>query len=149
MGFKQGFQQLEELDLSANHIQGPLPGEIGSLKSLCLLNIRQNRLSQIPPEISKLTRLLDLNLSMNQIAAVPVELASLTQLNTLDLSDNVLEMLPEEIGRQAAVLAGSERTAKPLQQLKQRLAADLQLMPGCRLGCWTYAITGCRRCRRS
>ena len=104
MAAKQGFKFLEELDLSANKLHGPLPSEISALQNLRIFKARQNKLTVLPPEISELSRLLELHLGLNQISAVPAEMASMSQLDTLDLSDNVLEILPAELGRCALIL---------------------------------------------
>ncbi|KAG2686051.1 hypothetical protein I3760_10G157800 [Carya illinoinensis] len=81
------------LDLSCNNFEGPIPGEIGQLKSLYLLNMSQNSfMGRIPPSLGKLSHLESLDLSSNKLTGeIPVQLADgLTFLSVLNLSFNQL-----------------------------------------------------------
>ncbi|KAK3227695.1 hypothetical protein Dsin_007557 [Dipteronia sinensis] len=80
------------IDLSSNNFQGPIPEEIGLLKSLYVLNLSHNALTgSIPFTIGKLGQLESLDLSMNNLSgAIPTQLASLNFLSFLNLSYNHL-----------------------------------------------------------
>ncbi|KAK2656177.1 hypothetical protein Ddye_009229 [Dipteronia dyeriana] len=78
------------IDLSNNHFQGPIPGEMGNFKSLYLLNLSHNALTgPIPSTIGDLRQLESLDLSMNNLSGViPAQLAKLNFLSFLNLSYN-------------------------------------------------------------
>ncbi|KAK4582394.1 hypothetical protein RGQ29_025535 [Quercus rubra] len=81
------------LDVSCNNLNGPIPEEIGELKSLRLLNFSHNALTgHIPPSLGNLTQLESLDLSSNNLTGeIPVQLADgLTFLSFLNLSFNQL-----------------------------------------------------------
>jgi Leucine-rich repeat (LRR) protein len=113
------FQNLVELDLSANQFQGPLPRsvgqltkleslnltgnffsgvvpiEIGNLTKLTLLSLAANRFSgQLPDEIGNLAELLELLLSRNDFPGpIPVSFRKLKNLQKLGASENALLLL--------------------------------------------------------
>lgn len=68
-------------------------------KHLRVLNISNNRLTEIPRAISQLQSLRELNLSLNYISALPDELFQLTQLSVLDVSSNKLLSIPSHVSR--------------------------------------------------
>ncbi|XP_031280253.1 receptor-like protein 19 [Pistacia vera] len=78
------------IDLSNNNFEGPMPEEIGLLKSLHLLNLSHNALtSPIPSSIGNLLQLESLDLSANQLnGVIPIQLASLSFISVLNLSNN-------------------------------------------------------------
>jgi Leucine-rich repeat (LRR) protein len=81
------------LDISCNNFYGPIPGEIGDLKSLYTLNLSHNAFTcQIPPSIGKLSNLESLDLSSNKLMGeIPFQLADgLIFLSALNLSFNQL-----------------------------------------------------------
>ncbi|KAL5740354.1 hypothetical protein ACOSQ2_029534 [Xanthoceras sorbifolium] len=80
------------IDLSCNNFQGPIPEEIGLLKSLHVLNFSHNALiGSIPSSIGNLQQLESLDLSMNSISGeIPAQLAGLNFLSVLNLSYNHL-----------------------------------------------------------
>lgn len=90
-----------ELDLSYNHLTGPLPQDIDDPVALCEINFSHNVLTgSIPIEFKSLLRLRKLNLSHNALAGeIPPEITALVKLSVLKLSYNKLEgSLPLEIG---------------------------------------------------
>lgn len=85
------------LDLSKKGITD-LPGEIGQLTNLSVLQLHGNRLSTLSPEIGRLTSLQVLDLSNNRLRELPMEIGRLTRLRKLFLWANDLEELPKSIG---------------------------------------------------
>ncbi|KAL4558485.1 hypothetical protein LXL04_036686 [Taraxacum kok-saghyz] len=87
--------RLLHLKLSVNNLNGTIPSQFWSLKSLEYLDLSQNWLTGPIPQSSDsiiyLTQLLHLNLSGNIInGTIPSQLWSLTNLEYLDLSQNLL-----------------------------------------------------------
>ncbi|KAM3737772.1 hypothetical protein ACB098_09G081600 [Castanea mollissima] len=80
------------IDISNNSLYGPIPEEIGKLKSLIVLNFSHNALTgHIPPSMGNLTMLESLDLSSNKLTGeIPVQLTDLTFLEVLNLSFNQL-----------------------------------------------------------
>jgi hypothetical protein len=81
------------LDFSCNNFDGSIPGEIGELKSLYILNLSHNAFTgQIPPSLGKLSKLESLDLSSNELTGeIPFQLADgLIFLSVLNLSFNQL-----------------------------------------------------------
>jgi Leucine-rich repeat (LRR) protein len=94
---------LEILDLSRNTISGIIPSEVAGLKSLKLyLNLSSNHLhGPLPLELSKMDMVLAIDLSSNNLSgSIPPQLGSCIALEHLNLSGNVLEgLLPATIGQ--------------------------------------------------
>ncbi|KAM4078951.1 hypothetical protein ACJW30_09G078800 [Castanea mollissima] len=81
------------IDLSCNNLEGPIPEEIGVLKSLYSLNLSHNAFTgRIPPSLGNLSKLESLDLSSNELSGeIPMQLANnLTFLSVLNLSFNQL-----------------------------------------------------------
>ncbi|KAJ0878649.1 putative leucine-rich repeat-containing, plant-type, leucine-rich repeat domain superfamily [Helianthus annuus] len=81
------------IDISSNHFSGEIPGTIGQLKALYLLNISHNEFTgSIPPSIRNLSHLESLDMSSNRITGdIPSVLTSLPFLSSFNLSYNHLE----------------------------------------------------------
>ncbi|KAL7592341.1 hypothetical protein Lser_V15G33291 [Lactuca serriola] len=94
---------LEILDLSYNQISGLIPNDFARLNSLKLyLNISHNHLNgPLPPELSKMDMVLAMDLSSNNFSGeIPSQLGSCIALEHLNLSGNALEgPLPDSIGK--------------------------------------------------
>uniref|UniRef100_A0ACD5XSB2 Uncharacterized protein n=1 Tax=Avena sativa TaxID=4498 RepID=A0ACD5XSB2_AVESA len=87
-------QNLEILDLSYNGLQGEMPAHVAAMSSLKLyLNISNNHLEgPLPLELSKMDMVLALDLSSNKLAgAIPSQLGACVALEYLNLSDNELQ----------------------------------------------------------
>uniref|UniRef100_A0A2N9HMQ2 Leucine-rich repeat-containing N-terminal plant-type domain-containing protein n=1 Tax=Fagus sylvatica TaxID=28930 RepID=A0A2N9HMQ2_FAGSY len=81
------------IDVSYNNFDGPIPEELGELKSLVGLNLSHNALTgRIPPSLGNLAQLESLDLSSNMlIGEIPMQLADgLIFLAVLNLSFNQL-----------------------------------------------------------
>ncbi|XP_011622037.1 DNA damage-repair/toleration protein DRT100 [Amborella trichopoda] len=81
------------IDLSLNHLSGPIPMEIGILKGLIVLNISNNHLNgTIPDSFAKLSQIEVLDLSHNMLKGrIPSDLGSLTFLSQFSVAFNDLE----------------------------------------------------------
>jgi len=77
---------------SNNHLTGPIPPEIGNLRSVQVINLFNNKLTgNIPAEMGNLTELRWLSLHYNQLTGeIPAQLGSLTKLQGLWLGGNHL-----------------------------------------------------------
>ena len=87
--------------LPANNLSGPIPTEIGQLRSLINLLLPQNQLTgSIPTELRQLTALFSLELNANRLSGtIPAEIGELTRLSRLNLARNDLSgEMPEELG---------------------------------------------------
>ncbi|KAJ3283632.1 hypothetical protein HDU79_008892 [Rhizoclosmatium sp. JEL0117] len=97
-----GRLSVNELKLGWKGIKGSLPRALGSLKSLTILTLHENKLSgPIPLEICSLVNLSILHLQGNKLSgAIPSEIGNLTQLTQLCLQSNKLTGgIPREIGK--------------------------------------------------
>ena len=76
-----------------------LPAEIGDLRELRLLNVRNNQLVGLPTSVQRLTKLERLYLFENKLTELPAEIGDLRELRTLSVRDNHLIDLPTSIKR--------------------------------------------------
>ncbi|KAK8595760.1 hypothetical protein V6N12_064270 [Hibiscus sabdariffa] len=94
---------LEILDLSHNKLSGMIPGEVAGLRSLKLyLNLSSNHLhGPLPLELSKMDMVLAIDLSSNNLSGtMPSQLGNCIALEHLNLSSNSLEgELPGSVGQ--------------------------------------------------
>ena len=88
------------LRLTANHLRGRIPREIGGLANLERLDLYSNGLTgPIPVELGNLTKLTRLRLRGNQLTGTIAQLANLANLGSLDLRSNRLTgRIPPELG---------------------------------------------------
>lgn len=89
------------LALSNNNLNGTIPPELGSLKSLKFLRLSNNQLSNIiPGQLGELTRLEELRLSNNNLRGhIPPQLGRLANLRNLNFNGNQLSgRLPPQFG---------------------------------------------------
>ena len=90
------------LGLAENGLRGPLPPEIGELRSLRELRIFNTEITgPLPPEIGQIENLRILYLGRSQLTGpLPPEILQLRNLRSLDLGSNRLTgSIPSEIGR--------------------------------------------------
>ncbi|GAV78373.1 LRR_1 domain-containing protein/LRRNT_2 domain-containing protein/LRR_4 domain-containing protein/LRR_6 domain-containing protein/LRR_8 domain-containing protein, partial [Cephalotus follicularis] len=83
---------LVAIDLSSNRFEGEIPGDIGNMKALRLLNLSNNVLiGHIPSSFENLTQLEALDLSQNNLSGeIPQQLSQLSFLSFLNVSQNNL-----------------------------------------------------------
>ncbi|XP_054776210.1 protein STRUBBELIG-RECEPTOR FAMILY 3-like isoform X2 [Prosopis cineraria] len=99
LGSNLNFPSIIEIDLSNNHIGGPIPSTLPpTLRNLSLSGNQLN--GSIPDALSSLTQLLDLSLSNNLLdGQIPDVFQQLTVLINIDLSANNLSgQLPPSMG---------------------------------------------------
>ncbi|CAI5723925.1 hypothetical protein KXD40_001091 [Peronospora effusa] len=100
-------RSLKRMDLSCNDLTGAIPRQIGACKSLQELNLYQNALSgTLPKELGKLQSLRTLQLQHNNLCgALPEALCELTQLSKVSLRGNCLTgRIPKDIGRMQSLV---------------------------------------------
>lgn len=76
-----------------------IPGAIGSLHNLRILNLCNNRLTSVPSELGHLKKLNTLHLGLNQLRALPSTIDELTELRNIGLSDNRFTSVPACLSR--------------------------------------------------
>ena len=107
--------RVETLDASNNALTA-LPASLVMLTALKLLNVNDNKLSELPEWIGDLRAMEEFFANDNELTALPASLAKLTALKKLEARDNKLSELPEWIGELRALEsldAGNALTALP------------------------------------
>uniref|UniRef100_A0A914HYP4 Disease resistance R13L4/SHOC-2-like LRR domain-containing protein n=1 Tax=Globodera rostochiensis TaxID=31243 RepID=A0A914HYP4_GLORO len=95
-------ESLETLWLRYNKIKS-VSAEIRRLRRLKMMDLRENKITELPATIAELQCLSILLLSSNQLKRIPDEIGQCVQLTQLDLQHNELESLPESIGSLVAL----------------------------------------------
>ncbi|KAK3158542.1 hypothetical protein QOZ80_2AG0138530 [Eleusine coracana subsp. coracana] len=96
-----------ELHLSHNLLEGPVPFEIGNLKSVSILHAESNRLSgELPSTLGECQLLQNLHLQNNFLrGTLPQLLSRLKNLEILDISNNNFSgQIPKFLGNMSALL---------------------------------------------
>ncbi|KAJ7981874.1 LRR receptor-like kinase [Quillaja saponaria] len=85
-----GLAYLQNIDLTRNYLNGPIPREWGSMNHLVNISFLGNRISgSIPKELANITTLKSLSIEDNQLSGnLPLELGTLPQLERMFLSSN-------------------------------------------------------------
>jgi hypothetical protein len=91
-----GLTSCKVLLLNDNDLRN-LPEEIGAMKALQKLEVRNNRLEALPASIGTLTNLTEIDLRNNEITTLPTEIGKLDKVWKLQLWGNRLETLPASI----------------------------------------------------
>uniref|UniRef100_A0A8C5REB6 Leucine-rich repeat-containing protein 40 n=1 Tax=Laticauda laticaudata TaxID=8630 RepID=A0A8C5REB6_LATLA len=88
---------LKELHIGENQIEVLRAEQLKYLNSLCVLELRDNKLKSLPDEITLLQGLERLDLSNNDISNLPCKLGNLSQLKFLALEGNPLRAIRRDI----------------------------------------------------
>ena len=97
-----GLEELYELNLTHNHLQGAIPTQLGQLDKLVELSLHGNDFTgSIPTSLGNLDELVDLDLGHNQLTgSIPTSLGNLDDLEELHLSYNRLSgSIPASLGK--------------------------------------------------
>ncbi|XP_066481083.1 leucine-rich repeat-containing protein 40 isoform X1 [Tiliqua scincoides] len=88
---------LKELHIGENQIEALSAEHLKHLNSLCVLELRDNKLKSLPDEITLLQRLERLDLSNNDLRSLPYKLGNLSQLKFLALEGNPLRTIRRDV----------------------------------------------------
>ncbi|XP_053104552.1 leucine-rich repeat-containing protein 40 isoform X2 [Hemicordylus capensis] len=88
---------LKELHVGENQIEALSAEHLKHLNSLCVLELRDNKLKSLPDEITLLQGLERLDLSNNDISSLPYKLGNLSHLNFLALEGNPLRTIRRDV----------------------------------------------------
>jgi Leucine-rich repeat (LRR) protein len=73
-------------------------GDLSSLpESICILDLRDNKIKDVPPQIASLKQLQRLDLTNNDISSLPALLGTVTTLKSLILDGNPLKSIRRDI----------------------------------------------------
>ncbi len=89
-------QTITQLDFDSDSFKH-IPPEIGQLKNLRSLEVKDNDLSFLPLEIGELKKLKKLDLSNNYLSFLPTRFSELVNLEELYLCENYFSKIPEQI----------------------------------------------------
>lgn len=123
---------LEVLDASSNKISDVSP--LNGLQALTILNLSQNKLTNLDLDWDNLTRLHDLIVSYNEIVVLPEEVAQLPGLMEIMAENNKIEEIPPEIS-QLKKITVFKMDGNPIKdpRVRRMCAADNQ-----RKDLWKY-----------
>ncbi|NWI04360.1 LRC40 protein, partial [Tichodroma muraria] len=88
---------LKELHAGENQIEMLNAEDLKQLSSLCVLELRDNKIKAVPEEITVLQRLERLDLANNDISRLPYTLGNLPQLKFLALEGNPLRTIRRDL----------------------------------------------------
>ncbi|XP_068095336.1 leucine-rich repeat-containing protein 40 isoform X2 [Hyperolius riggenbachi] len=88
---------LKELHVGNNQISTLGPQHLSHLGSLCILELRDNKLKSLPDEIAVLKGLERLDLSNNDLSGLPAALGNLPNLKSLQLEGNPLRGIRRDL----------------------------------------------------
>ncbi|XP_055385144.1 leucine-rich repeat-containing protein 40 [Condylostylus longicornis] len=107
----QGCDALEELHISNNFIK-EIPSEFcENLPHLKILDLRDNKISELPEDISILQNLIRLDVSNNTLTTIPNSLSTLAHLISLQLNGNPIRTIRRDI-----INSGTQRILKFLRE---------------------------------
>mmetsp|Transcript_649 Transcript_649/g.952 ORF Transcript_649/g.952 Transcript_649/m.952 type:complete len:956 (-) Transcript_649:293-3160(-) len=90
------WENLSDLNISFNKLQS-VPDNIGNLKYLESLDLRNNSITFLPSSLCKPKWLKVLDLQNNNLMSLPIDIGSLVSLQILNLHYNHLKLLPDSV----------------------------------------------------
>lgn len=101
LGVIMEIPSLVDLKLASNKLEGSFPSEIGRLRQLESLDLRNNGLTRLPEQLSELTCLKALDVGENQLTSLPFAALSKLPLKTLNAPNNNLDgtLIPGSVDR--------------------------------------------------
>ncbi|KAL5333165.1 hypothetical protein BJX70DRAFT_77881 [Aspergillus crustosus] len=144
---------LRDLRLSKNNLEGTFFAEIGRLRDLEVLDVRENSLTAFPETIANLTSLRVLNVGNNQITSLPFEILSTLPLKEIIAPKNKLKgtLIPasvsklnplqslDVVGNALLKLSGNESLALPGLQILAISINHIQSLPD--VSAWQALLT--------
>nr|XP_060629707.1 leucine-rich repeat-containing protein 40 [Anolis sagrei ordinatus] len=112
---------LKELHVGENQIEILKAEHLKHLNSLCVLDLRENKLKSVPDEIALLEGIERLDLSNNDISSLPCKLGNLSQLKFLALEGNPLRTIRRDILQKG--------TLEILKYLRNKIQDDSETRP--------------------
>ncbi|XP_037729939.1 leucine-rich repeat-containing protein 40 isoform X5 [Drosophila subpulchrella] len=107
----EGNENLSELHASNNFIKTIPKAMCGNLPHLKILDLRDNKITELPDELCLLRNLNRLDVSNNTISVLPVTLSSLAHLISLQVEGNPIKMIRRDI-----LQCGTARILKTLHE---------------------------------
>lgn len=112
---------LKELHIGENQIEELKVEHLEHLNSLCVLDLRDNKLKSLPNEITLLQRLERLDLSNNDISSLPPMLGNLSEMKFLALEGNPLRTIRRDVLQKG--------TQEILKYLRSKIQDDNLISP--------------------
>ncbi|KAK4296726.1 hypothetical protein Pmani_030804 [Petrolisthes manimaculis] len=113
---------LKELYLGNNYIKELESDQLVYLKTVSVLDLRDNQLDSLPDEITLLQALERLDITNNNISTLPHHLGLLPHLKSLPLEGNPMRLIRRDIIQRG--------TVQLLKYLRSRVSASLNTFPG-------------------
>ncbi|MEW5312430.1 MAG: hypothetical protein WDW38_004066 [Sanguina aurantia] len=110
---------LTELNLCRNRLEGVLCHEVGYLKKLRVLSLKENKLTGLPASLGGCAAMIECHVGFNSLSGVPAEFGACSSLRVLDLRNNRISELPDGIC--SLKLSLLDLTNNDLQKLPPRL----------------------------
>ncbi|KAH8382664.1 hypothetical protein KR009_004680 [Drosophila setifemur] len=107
----EGTETLHELHASNNYIKTVPKSMCSNLPHLKILDLRDNKITQLPDEMCLLRNLTRLDVSNNSISVLPVTLSSLAHLISLQVEGNPIKTIRRDI-----LQCGTSRILKTLHE---------------------------------
>lgn len=113
---------LKELHLGNNFIKEMDAEQLGHLKGVSVLDLRDNQINDIPDEITLLQGLERLDMTNNNLSTLPYHIGLLPHLKSMPLEGNPMRLIRRDIIQRG--------TVQLLKYLRSRVSAPINTFPG-------------------